>query len=150
MPSIKDESTVEAIAREFTSNGRNKERALKAIGYAESSCKSGKAVKDVFGNLRVKSAIARIDTRNMEEQDVTRETIADMYRNGFNVADKQKNSTGMATNATGLARVYGLLQDNINTTTDSPVILTAEHAERYSLMAAAANRDRIKISKEAV
>lgn len=67
MPSIKDNSTVEAIAREFTSNGRNKERAMRTIGYAESSCKSGKAVKDVYGNLRVKQAIARIDAKTSEK-----------------------------------------------------------------------------------
>jgi len=61
MPSIKDQSTVNAIAREFTTNGRNKEAAMRKIGYAESSCKSGKAVKDVFGNLRVREAIEAID-----------------------------------------------------------------------------------------
>ena len=59
MPSIKDQSTVDMIAREFCSNGRDKAQGMRTIGYAESSCKSGKAVGDVYGNLRVKAAIAR-------------------------------------------------------------------------------------------
>ena len=77
MPSIKDESTVKAIAREFVSNGRNKEQAMRTIGYAESSCKSGKAVRDVYGNLRVKAEIARLDAENAEKQDISRELLVD-------------------------------------------------------------------------
>ena len=36
---------------------------MDTIGYAKSSCKSGKAVKDVYGNLRVEAAIAHIDAK---------------------------------------------------------------------------------------
>ena len=34
MPSIKDQSTVRALAREFCSNGRNATQALVTIGYS--------------------------------------------------------------------------------------------------------------------
>ena len=81
MPSIKDQSTVEAIAREFTSNGRNKEKAMRTIGYAESSCKSGKAVGDVYGNLRVIAAIKAIDDKMAEEQDISREILVKKMMN---------------------------------------------------------------------
>lgn len=72
MPSIKDESTVEALARAFTSNGRNRGKALRIIGYAESTCISGKALEDIYGHLRVKAAIARIDAKTEEKLDLSR------------------------------------------------------------------------------
>ena len=61
MPSIKDESTVEAIAQEFTSNGRNKARALETIGYSKGYSNT-QGIGVVYSNLRVKQAIARIDS----------------------------------------------------------------------------------------
>ena len=73
MPSIKDQSTVNALAVKYTSNGRDKAQAMRTIGYAESSCKSGKAVKDVYGNLRVIKAIAKIDTKTSKKYEHNQE-----------------------------------------------------------------------------
>lgn len=92
MPSIKDESTVEAIAQEFTSNGRNKTETLKTIGYTPKYTESrGLAV--VFGNVRVKAAIARIDAKrqakNEHNYDISVEKLLTDYENL-----KEKAATG--------------------------------------------------------
>lgn len=72
MPNIKDKSTVEAIAREFTSNGRNKTEALRTIGYKDSYCdNNGTGV--VYTNARVIEAIARIDADTGLKMDWSRE-----------------------------------------------------------------------------
>jgi len=68
MPSIKDDSTVEAIACEFTSNGRNKSKTLKTIGYTEKYANS-RGLKVVFGNVRVKAAIAKIDAKRQAKNE---------------------------------------------------------------------------------
>ena len=68
MPSIKDDSTVEAIAQEFCSNGRKKEETLRKIGYKENYCKfRGSGV--VFSNVRVMAAIARIDAAHQAKSE---------------------------------------------------------------------------------
>lgn len=95
MPSIKDKSTVKAIAREFCSNGRDKAKAMDTIGYAESSCKSGKAVKDVYGNLRVIEAIKALDAKIGEKLDLSRETQHKKLQAAYKMAKKTKSATGM-------------------------------------------------------
>ena len=111
MPSIKDKTTVDAIAREYCSNGRDKAQAMRTIGYAESCCKSGKAVGCVYGNVRIKDAIARIDAKITEEQGVTIKTIDNMYTSAYAMAQQTKNASAMATAATGRARLYGMDKD---------------------------------------
>lgn len=65
MPSIKDKSTVEAIAREFTSNGRKKGLALLAVGYSKAySIEGGRGCYVVFSNVHVIAAIEAIDAKN--------------------------------------------------------------------------------------
>ena len=63
MPSIKDQTTVEAIAREYCNNGRNKTEALKAIGYSKSYYEGGRSAEVVWGNERVINAIKAIDAK---------------------------------------------------------------------------------------
>ncbi len=59
MPSVKDKSTIEAIAREFCSNGRIKSLALEAVGYRERYSRT--CGLKLYGNIRVIEAIAKID-----------------------------------------------------------------------------------------
>ena len=66
MPNIKDDSTVEAIAREFTSNGRNKAKALETMGYSKGYANT-QGIIVVYSNVRVKEAIARIDDDSAEK-----------------------------------------------------------------------------------
>ena len=150
MPSVRDDSTVELLAQTFCGEAkRDKGQAMRIVGYAESSCKSGQAMKDVYENLRVKAAIARIDAVQAQIGHRTVENLDYMYQAGFDVAKNQKNPAGMATNTTGIARLYNM--DQPDSASDAPGTLTAEQAERYDLMAAAAIADKVKgptLSKE--
>ncbi|KKK81939.1 hypothetical protein LCGC14_2808380 [marine sediment metagenome] len=74
MPSIKDESTVKAIAREFVSNGRNKTEALRTIGYKDSYCDTN-GIGVVYSNIRVIEAIAVLDVENGAKLEITRELV---------------------------------------------------------------------------
>jgi hypothetical protein len=74
MPSIKDQSTVKAIAREFTSNGRDKAEAMRTVGYALSSCRSGCNVGKIYADTRVIAAIKAIDDKNKAKIEHTKET----------------------------------------------------------------------------
>lgn len=76
MPSIKDESTVQAIAREFTSNGRKKGKALQETGYSDAySIEGGRGSDVVFSNVQVVAAIKAIDDEKQAEADITREML---------------------------------------------------------------------------
>ena len=105
MPSIKDKSTVDAIAVEFTSNGRNKEQALKTMGYAESTYKSGRGCKDVYGNTRVKTAIAKIDAKTIAKAEYER-TESMIRKEELFVAIKVK---ALAGNLDAIRTAAGLL-----------------------------------------
>ncbi|KKM73897.1 hypothetical protein LCGC14_1405770 [marine sediment metagenome] len=148
MPSIKDQSTVEAIAREFTSNGRNEEEAMLTVGYSKSYARSGLGHR-IYADIRIKAAIARIDAVQAQIGHRTVKNLDLMYQSGFDIAKIQKNPAAMATNATGIARLYGLDKDN-EVGGDKATILTPEQAQTYRDMAAAANRERIRLNKKAV
>ena len=83
MPSIKDQSTVEAIAREYTSNGRNKTETLKAIGYSESYYNGGRSAEVVWGNERVIAAIARIDEKTAVKHEHNQQIAIDLLRSDY-------------------------------------------------------------------
>jgi len=71
MPSIKDQSTVQAIAREFIDNGRNKTQAMITIGYDPVYADSGCGQKSVYGNIRTIDAIKAIDEQSRVDLGVT-------------------------------------------------------------------------------
>ncbi len=95
MPSIKDLSTIKAIAREYCGNGRDKAKAMRTIGYAESSCKSGKAVGDVYGNLRVIAEIKAIDDETAEKLGITRAGQHLKLQEAYKIAKAAKNPSAM-------------------------------------------------------
>lgn len=68
MPDVRNIETVNAIAREYTSNGHNKSQALITVGYDETNAKSGKGLR-VYDNPRVKKAIADIEAKTEEKQE---------------------------------------------------------------------------------
>ena len=133
MPSIKDDSTVEAIAREFTSNGRNKAAAMRTIGYAESSCVSGQAQGDVYNNLRVKAAIKAIDDKRADKADITRELLVDkMY-------DIVNDNTSTKTERT---RAASLIADMIGAKREA-----APNKEREQALAARMSKEDREVAK---
>lgn len=91
MPSIKDKSTVEAIARAFTSNGRNKTRAMAAIGYDDAYADSGKGQKTVYGNIRIIEAIRAIDDKDVAKMDLSRQAQYKRLLGAYDMAVIQKD-----------------------------------------------------------
>lgn len=67
MPCIKDDSTVEALAQAFTSNGRNQEQAMLEVGYAPAYANS--YCGTMWENERLIAAIGRIDSEKQTRSD---------------------------------------------------------------------------------
>lgn len=132
MPSIKDQSTVEAIAREFCSNGRDKAQGMRTIGYAESSCKSGKAVKDVYGNLRVQAAIARIDAKTAQKLQITRETQLTDLEEAKQMARDLKMPAAFVSACREQDNILGLIRDKAPNTEKVDEMLQRMSAEELA------------------
>ena len=64
MPTIKNQETVDLIAHNYCKNGHNKTRALIDAEYKPGYADSGTSHKVVFGNVRVKEAIAKIEAES--------------------------------------------------------------------------------------
>ena len=146
MPDIRQQSTVEALARAFTSNGRKQEQAMIDIDYSPNYAR--KYCGHMWANPRLKAAIARIDTVQAQIGNRTVKDLDGMYQAGFDIAKTQKNSTGMATNTTGIARLYGMDKDSAQSGTDKPADLTPE--QRRAAIAASKAVTGPKLHKEAV
>ena len=143
MPSIKDETTVEAIAREYTSNGRKKGIALQTVGYANSySIDGGRGCNVVFSSVRVKAAIARIDEEQAQIGHRTVEGLDKMYQAAFDASNELKQPSAMVSAVTGIARLYGMDKDT-HVNEDTAQELSPEQARRYRDMAGIANKDKI-------
>ena len=92
MPSIKDQSTVDAIAREFTSNGRRKGEALKEIGYSDAySVDGGRGCDVVFSNVRVIAAIKAIDDKDVVKMDLSRQAQYKRLLGAYDMAVEQRS-----------------------------------------------------------
>jgi hypothetical protein len=107
--------------REYTSNGHN---ATKAYKTAYPDCNGGwdKLGARLMGNDGIRAEISKIEAKSAAKSETTVETIQEMYQKGFDVAEKQGNSAGMATNTTGIARLYGMDKATVITehTPDQP------------------------------
>lgn len=95
MPNIKDKSTCDAIAREFCSNGRNKEQALISVGYTKSYARSGYAHTQIYANPGVKAAIAKIDAKMAKEIEHNRIISLHNLQKAYDLAFKQGNAAAM-------------------------------------------------------
>jgi hypothetical protein len=102
---------------------------MRVIGYAESSCKSGRAVEDVYGNLRVKAAIKAIDEQRSAENGRTVHELDQMYQKAYNEAMALKQPSAAVSSVTGIARLYGMDKDNsIDKDLDLPTRTKEEQA----------------------
>lgn len=111
MPDIRDNSTVEAIARAFTSNGRKKGQALRDVGYPDATSKSGARLKDIYENVRVKDAIAGIDAENERITGVSREDMEQRILKAFDLGEKLRDSKAMTSAARALNSMRGYDQE---------------------------------------
>lgn len=138
MPSIKDPTTVKAIAQEYCGNGRDKAKAMKTIGYAESSCKSGRAVKYVYGNVRVKTAIAKIDAKTAKKHTITRNEIIEELRimAGLDEGGKQVNNAEKIRSLELLGKHLAMFTDNIRQTGEGLMIEVSERKPDIKLVKA--------------
>jgi hypothetical protein len=73
MPSIKNIETVELVAENYCSNGHNKTKAMVDAKYSPKYADTGQGQEFVFGNIRVKAAIARIVAETKAENIANRE-----------------------------------------------------------------------------
>lgn len=149
MPDVRDDSTVEALAGMFCSNGRKREEAMWAVGYSKAYARS--YCGQMWANPRLKAAIARLDAKQGAKQARTVENLDEMYQEAYNTSKGLNQPSAMVSAVTGIARLYGMDKDNeIGGKTPEPI--SDEQAERYSAMAAAATRERLqgpKLAKEA-
>lgn len=103
MPNIKDESTVQAIAREFTSNGRKREEAMISVGYTASYARS--YCGQMWANKALKAAIKAIDDKSAAKTNITRELLVNkMYDI---VEDKTSNKADKTRAASLIADMQG-------------------------------------------
>ena len=142
MPSIKDQSTVEAIAREYCSNGRNKLEALKTIGYKKSYY-STRGISVVYSKVRVKAAIAEIDTENAEIGHRTVQGLDEMYQAAYKLAKTCNQPAAMNGSVTGIARLYGMDKD-ADHKLDEPKPLSEQELEKLRAMAAQITEDKLE------
>ena len=130
MPSIKDQSTVQAIAREYCSNGRCKVKALKEIGYKESYYSSGIGLKTIYDNIRVIEAIKAIDEAGAIKNERTVESVDAMYEAAYNLANTGNQPSAMVSAVTGIARLYGMDKDSAANNLDQPNPLTEDEQKQ--------------------
>ncbi len=142
MPSIKDQSTVEAIASEFTSNGRDKTKALRTVGYSESYCTT-LGVGVVYSNIRIVEAIAKIDTKKQAKYEHNQEISVEKLYTDYGYLEQQAKAGNIAAiNArTAIVReldcTTGLQKQTITTDTATPKPITASDLALLRSMARA-------------
>ncbi len=130
MPNIKDQSTVNAIAREFTSNGRNAYKAMIVLGYSVNYADRRSAM--VLGSVGVKAAIAEIDAKIAKKQGRTVESLDTMYQEAFDLGKKSRQPAAMNGSVLGLARLYGMDKDA--GVGEKTVIIISPKVERKSVV----------------
>lgn len=112
MPSIKDQPTIIALAKEYCSNGRNKTEAMVTIGYSRHYADGGRGQGMVYGNDRVKAAIAEVDAGNAAEAGYTVEQCQKEYEQARQLGISLNQPSAVVSAVTGKARLYGFDKDN--------------------------------------
>jgi hypothetical protein len=120
MPTISDPNVVQAIAREYISNGRDKSAALITVGYKPSYALSGKGTI-LYEKQTVKDAIDRIEADLARHVDVTPDEIIARLRqlSGLEaIADDDEGSkctrAEQIRSLELLGRYKAMFTDNIN------------------------------------
>ena len=122
MPNIKDQSTVQAIAREYCSNGRNKCEAMRKVGYKDSYC-DNRGTGIVYTNDRVIKAIRAIDEAGAAQGERTVQSIDSMQQAAYDLAMDHNQPSAAVSAAVAIARLYGMDKDT-QANPDQPLPLT--------------------------
>ena len=137
MPCIRDKSTVEAIARGFIDNDRNKTKGLLNAGYAERyALTSG---QKLYEDLRVIKAIARIDKKSIEKSERTVESIDKMQQAAYDLAMEIRQPSAAVSAGTAIARLYGLDKDASGNVAEEPKPLSPKDLLELKRMVRAVN-----------
>jgi len=127
MPDIRDKNTVNAIAKEYNANGRDKANALINCGYSDSYAHSHKGLL-LFNKQVLIDAInadqAKIDAKTTYTITVAQARLDDAYA----IAKQQNNPAGMVSSVIASNRMYGFDKDN-DMGTDQAQELTQSQAE---------------------
>ena len=142
MPSIKDKSTVEAIAREFCSNGRCKGEALRTIGYKDSYCNT-RGIGVVYSNTRIIDAIARIDAKTTAKLDHDRTIAIGILNEALAIAREKHDSAGIVQACRELDAISNL---HSNTVVNKGDVMPAIDAALSDDLAGVAQRYKLRIA----
>ena len=126
MPSIRDKSTVEAIARGFIENKRNKTKGLLTAGYAKRYALT--CGQKLYEDIRVKDAIAKIDAVSAEKAEVTVNSMRIQYDEDRLFAIACKSPSACVSASVSKARLYGMDKD-AGVSVEKPKELSKERTE---------------------
>ena len=111
MPDIRDKNTVNAIAKEYNANGRNKTQALVKAGYSKSYATGLKGMQ-LYDKQVLIDAInadqAKIDAKTTYTITVAQARLDEAYA----IAKQQNNPAGMVSSVIASNRMYGFDKDN--------------------------------------
>ena len=126
MPSIKDQSTVELVARLFCGEcKRNKTQTLEKAGYGVGYA-AGRGHVPVFGNVRVMQAISRIDTKSVKKADLTIQHVLADLDWGIRKAREKQDLVAIARFSELRGRYLAMFTDKVAQSGDGLVIQVAE------------------------
>ena len=135
MPSVKDKSTVDAIAREFTSNGRDKGKALRTIGYSRNY--SEHAGLKLFDTVRLKAAIAAIDAKTAQKAEYTIDQYQRELESARQHAEKLNQPSAEVSAVVAKGRSCGFDKDATADKADVAIPLTDEQVAKAKAAALA-------------
>ncbi len=136
------------FCRIYCVNGHNAAQAYKT---AYPNTKSGYNAHGarLIAKDSIQQEISHIEAESRAEQGRTVQSIDEMYQTAYDAGMVLKQPSAMVSAATGIARLYGMDKDN-DMGADKPLEHTPEQIQEYRDMAQAANKSRIRLSKEAV
>ena len=145
MPNIKDNSTVEAIARAFCSNGRDKHKALLEVGYKESYARSKGML--LYEDKRVMDAIERTDAKAVRSSKLTIAEVLSDLAYGLEQAKLRDppDLNAIARFSELRGKYLAMYTDKLQTdNTEQPTAITAEEAEQLRSVAQGLTKLRLK------
>ncbi len=141
MPSIKDQSTVEALARAFIANDRKQEQAMIEVGYTKAYARSYCGL--MWENPKIKAAIKAIDEKQAEIGNRSVKSLDEMYQVAYDLANKRDQPAAMNGSVTGIARLYGMDKD-ADSKLDEPKPLSEQELDKLRAMTAQITEDKLE------
>ncbi len=142
MPDIRDPNTVQAMAKGYLANSRDKSKGLIEAGYSRSTAYSGRCTV-LYDRDEVKQAIAGLEQKLSAKTETTVTSVHGLYQTAYNQAQALNQPSAMVSAVTGIARLYGMDKDNDMGAKEQPTPVSAEDIAEFRAMAKAATRIRL-------